>query len=151
MIWVISLNSSLGHLYSYEPKEHTLIRLESLQNPSAKLKDSDLTSDRPGHYQTMHSAKGAYQAPTSPHDVELDRFTKDLADSLKKGLDNHQYKQLIVCAPPHVAGVLLSNLDKQVEKTLLNTIKKNFVESDISVLIDYLKENWWNIIRSNPL
>lgn len=151
MIWIISLNSSLGHIYSYEPKKHKLTLLESLENPSAQLKGIDLTSDRPGHYQTMHSAKGAYQAPTSPHDVELDRFTKDLADLLKKGLDTHEYKQLIVCAPPHVGGVLLSKLDKQVEQSLLTNIKKNFVESDASVLIDYLKENWWDIIRSNTL
>ncbi len=151
MIRIISLNSSLGHIYSYEPKEHKLILLESLENPSAHLKGIDLISDRPGHYQTMHSAKGAYQAPSSPHDVELDRFTKNLADLLKKGLDNHEYTQLILCTPPHVGGVLLSNLDKQVAQSLLANIKKNFVEADTSVLIDYLKENWWDIIRANTL
>lgn len=125
--------------------------LESLENPSGSLKESDLVSDRPGHYQTMHSAKGAYQAPTSAHDIELDRFTKSLADYLKKGLDRNDYTQLILCAPPHIGGVLLSNLDKQVEQTLLVNIKKNFVESNANTLIDYLKENWWDIIRSNKL
>ncbi|MDQ8039171.1 MAG: host attachment protein [Rickettsiella sp.] len=151
MIWVISLNSSLAHIYSYKPKEHKLDLLECLDNPNAQLKDIDLVSDRPGHYQTMHSAKGAYQATTSAHDVELARFTKNLADLLKKGLDNNDYKQLILCAPPHIGGILLSNLDKQVEQSLLVNIKKNFVESDPKVLIDYLKENWWDIIRSNKV
>jgi protein required for attachment to host cells len=148
MIWVISLNSSLGHIYSYEPKQHKLTLLESLENPSAQLKGKDLVSDRPGHYQTMHAAKGAYQAPTNPHEVELGRFTKELANLLKKGLDNNHYKQLILCAPPHVGGILLSNLDKQVEQSLLVNIKKNFVESDSTVLINYLKENWWEILRT---
>lgn len=151
MIWIISLNSSLGHIYSYEPKKHSLILLESIGNPSAKLKESDLVSDRPGHYQTMHSAKGAYEPPTSPHDVELNYFTKKLADFLKKGLDNHEYTQLILCSAPHVGGILLSNLDKQVAQTLLTNIKKNFVEDDSSVLTNYLKENWWDIIRSNKI
>lgn len=151
MIWVVSLNSSLGHIYSYEPKNHKLILLKSLENPSAKLKESDLVSDRPGHYQTMHSAKGAYEATTSPHDVELDHFTKILANFLKKGLDNHQYKQLILCSAPHVGGILLNNLDKQVEKILLVNIKKNFVEEDESILLNYLKENWWDIIRANKV
>mgnify|MGYP001563900113 CR=1 FL=1 len=151
MIWVISLNSSLGHIYSYEPKKHKLILLKSLENPSAKLKESDLVSDRPGHYQTMHSAKGAYEAASSPHEVELDHFTKILADFLKKGLDNHQYKQLILCSEPHVGGILLINLDKQVEKKLLVNIKKNFVEENESVLLNYLKDNWWDIIRSNKV
>ncbi|MES2998575.1 MAG: host attachment protein [Pseudomonadota bacterium] len=151
MIWIISLNSSLGHIYSYEPKQHTLTLLESLENPNAQLKDSDLVSDRPGHYQTMHSAKGAYEPASSPHEVELDHFTKNLADLLKKGLDNHQYKQLILCAPPHIGGVLLNNLDKQVQESLLVNIKKNFVESAPNILIEYLKENWWDIIRSNKL
>ncbi|MFZ0219182.1 MAG: host attachment protein [Candidatus Aquirickettsiella sp.] len=151
MIWVISLNSSLGHIYTYESKDHRLMLLESLENPSAKLKESDLVSDRPGHYQTMHSAKGAYEAPTSPHEVELDHFTKILADFLKKGLDKHQYKQFILCSAPHVGGVLLNNLDKQVKQALLVNIKKNFVEENESVLINYLKENWWDIIRSNKI
>ena len=151
MIWVISLNSSLGHIYSYESKDHRLILLKSLENPNAKLKESDLVSDRPGHYQTMHSAKGAYEAPSSPHEVELDHFTKILANFLKKGLDNHQYKQLILCSAPHVGGVLLSNLDKQVTQALLINIKKNFVEENESVLINYLKENWWDIVRSNKI
>lgn len=149
MIWVISLNSSLGHIYSYEPKNHKLILLKSLENPSAKLKESDLVSDRPGHYQTMHSAKGAYEPATTPHDVELDHFAKVLAIFLKKGLDDHQYKQLILCSAPHIGGILLNNLDKQVEKTLLINIKKNFVEEEELVLSNYLKENWWDIIRSN--
>lgn len=151
MIWVINLNSSLGHIYSYEPKEHKLVLLKSLTNPSAHLKNSDLLTDRPGHYQTMHSAKGAYEAPSDPLEIELDRFTKNLADVLKKGLVDHRYKQLIICAPPHVGGSLLSNFDKQVEHTMLVNIKKNFVGSDPSQLVDYLKENWWDIVRSNKL
>ena len=151
MIWIISLNSSIGHIYSYEPKEYKLTLLESLANPNAHLKNGDLLADRPGHYQTMHSAKGAYEAPTEPVEVELDRFTRKLADLLKKGLNSHQYKQLILCAPPHVGGTLLNNIDKQVEHTLLVNIKKNFAEADSSQLVDYLKENWWDIIRSNKL
>jgi protein required for attachment to host cells len=147
MIWVISLNNSLGHIYFYE--QHTLTLLESLKNPSAQLKNSDLISDGPGHYQTAHSAKGTYEAANSPRDVELDHFTKNLANLLKKGLDNHQYKQLILCAPPHVGGVLLSNLDKQVAQSILINIKKNFVESDPPLLASYLKKNWWDIIHSN--
>ena len=59
MIWIISLNSSLGHIYSYEPKKHQLKLLETLENPAGKLKTSDLISDAPGHYKTSHSTKGA--------------------------------------------------------------------------------------------
>jgi protein required for attachment to host cells len=151
MIWVISLNSSLGHIYSYEPKQHTLTLLDSLENPSGQLKGRDLISDRPGHYQTPNTAKGAYEWSTSPHEVEIDRFTKELAALLKKGLDNHQYAQLILCALPHVGGSLLNNLDKQVAQSLLVNIKKNFVESDPKVLVDYLQENWWDIIRANKI
>lgn len=151
MIWIISLNSSLCHVYTYEPKDHTLILLKIFENPSAKLKESDLVSDRPGHYQTMHSAKGAYEPTTSPHEVELDHFTKHLANFLKKGLDNHHYKQFILCSAPHMGGILLANLDKQVTQALLINIKKNFVEEDDTVLINYLKKNWWDIIRSNKI
>jgi len=151
MIWVISLNSSLSHIYVYEPKQHTLTLLDSLENPSGQLKGRDLISDRPGHYQTPNTAKGAYEWSTSPHEVEIDRFTKELADLLKKGLDNHQYEQLILCALPHVGGALLNNLDKQVAQSLLVNIKKNFVESEPKVLVDYLKENWWDIIRANKI
>lgn len=151
MIWIISLNGSLGHIYSYEPDQHNLVFLKSLTNPSAHLKDRDILTDKPGHYKTAHSAKGAYEAPSDPHEVELDRFTRNLADLLKKGLNNHQYKQLILCAPPHVGGALLRNLDKQVENALLVNIKKNFAQLDPLQLADYLKENWWDIIRSNKL
>ncbi|EDP46114.1 host attachment protein [Rickettsiella grylli] len=151
MIWVIRLNSSLCHVHSYEPKNHTLSLLKNFENPSAKLKESDLVSDRPGHYQTMHSAKGAYEPPTSPHEAELDQFTKNIAHFLKKSLDNHQYTQLILCAAPHAGGILLNHLDKQVTHVLLVNIKKNFVGEDDAVLINYLKENWWDIIRSNKI
>ncbi|MFM2323023.1 MAG: hypothetical protein RLZZ225_1176 [Pseudomonadota bacterium] len=151
MIWIISLNSSLGHIYSYEPKKHQLKLLETLENPAGKLKTSDLISDVPGHYKTSHATKGAYEWPSDPHDVEVDRFTKNLASLLKKGHDEHHFTQLILCAPPHVGGILLSNLDKQVEQALLTNIKKNFVEADASVLISYLKDNWWDIIRSNKI
>lgn len=148
MIWVISLNSCLAHIYSYEPKKHQLTLLKILENPNGQLKKSDLVSDIPGHYKTSHATKGAYAWPSDPHEVEVDRFTKDLAKLLKKGLDEHNFTQLILCAAPHVGGVLLGNLDKQVELSLLTNIKKNFVEEDPAVLINYLKENWWDIIRN---
>jgi protein required for attachment to host cells len=151
MIWIISLNSSFGHIYSYEPKKYQLKLLETLENPAGKLKTNDLISDVPGHYKTSHSTKGAYAWPSDPHDVEVDRFTKNIVRLLKKGHDDHHFTQLILCAAPHVGGILLSNLDKQVKQALLTNIKKNFVEADASVLTSYLKDNWWDIIRSNKV
>jgi len=148
MIWVVALNSSLGRIYSYDHKPHALTLLKNLENPSVTLKNSDLVSDGPGHYSTMHTARGSYEAAISPREVELGYFTKKVADALKKGLNNHQYEKFILCASPHVGGMLLGHLNKQVLQSLLVNIKKNFVELDTSVLASYLQENWWDIIRS---
>jgi protein required for attachment to host cells len=155
MIWIVSLNNSICHIYSYVPKEHQkehqLTLLNTLENPSGQLKTGDLISDRPGHYQTMHSAKGAYEASSDAYEVEVNNFTKKLATLLKKGLNDHHYTQIILCAAPHIGGLLLNNLDKQVELSLLANIKKNFLNLDSSELKSYLKENWWEIIRGNKI
>ncbi len=144
MIWIVSLSHCLARIYTYQPLDR-LTEIECVENPAGHLKESDLLTDRPGRYQTSHTARSAYEWPSDPQEVELGRFTHYVADRLKKGLNENQYTQLIICGTPHVSGVLLAQLDKQVKQVVLANLSKNFIDAASEDLMDYLKNNWWEI------
>ncbi|WP_010598813.1 host attachment protein [Rickettsiella massiliensis] len=86
MIWIVSLSHCLARIYTYQPLDR-LTEIECVENPAGHLKESDLLTDRPGRYQTSHTARSAYEWPSDPQEVELGRFTHYVADRLKKGLN----------------------------------------------------------------
>src|SRR4029079_10599152 len=65
------------------------------------------------------------EAETDPKEVEAQKFARELAGELKKGLDDHAYDALILAAPPHFLGLLKDALDDQVRRRVEATIAKD--------------------------
>lgn len=128
MVWLVTANTNTCRFYHFERKGFVLTLLKEFEHPEIKLKKSEhLTTDKPGSYQANGSKHGSYEAKTDPKDVEIDRFTKEIADELNRARNANAYDGLILVAAPAMMGRLNKHLDKHVESMIVKEIQKDIV------------------------
>jgi protein required for attachment to host cells len=62
---------------------------------------------------------------TDPKEVEAQKFARELADVLERGLNDHAYESLVVVAPSRFLGLLRGSVAKTVRKRIDGTIEKD--------------------------
>ena len=110
--WVLVADGARARIFSWTGVKGPLEELEDYANPEARLKDSELDSDRAGvtFASRGHQSGRRMQAPTVS-ETALDEFARQLATALKQGLDSDACERLVLVAPPSFLGRLRSSLD----------------------------------------
>lgn len=98
---------------------------EKLEHPESRLKEQELVSDKPGHYKSFGQTRGQFIEHTKHHDLEQEKFARQLAESLEK--INQKYQQIIICAEPNFQGVLKRQLSSAVKQAIVQYIQKDYV------------------------
>lgn len=114
--WILVANASEAYLYGSDNiRTKDIQLLKELTHPESREKGRDLISDRPGHYQTDHMTRSAYEK-SDPKEVEAEVFARNLATELKVGLDSHNYEQLVIIASPHFYGLINKHIGFSLDK-----------------------------------
>ena len=80
MIWVVATNSVVCRIFQYDKHPEKLTIIKKSDPPENRLKkEAFLTSDKPGHYKSSTSNRGAYAPRTDPKAVEIDNFARHTA------------------------------------------------------------------------
>jgi protein required for attachment to host cells len=142
MILVVTANSNDCRIYHFDKPHANLTLLSEISHPENKLKNSDLTSDRSGHYQAGGtSGRGAYSPRMDAKEIEIDNFSREIANILNKERNGNEYKKLILIAPSHMSGLLNQHLNKHVKELIVNHIQKDLQHLKTHELLEFLKEN----------
>lgn len=141
MLLIVNTNSNTCHIYSYslDDKIAKLALLKEIIHPQSRLKNSELTADKPGHYQAGESARSAYSPHMDAKQVEVDKFARDIAVALNHERNTNGFDKLIIISPPHMQGVLALHLDKQVAHLITQLIHKDLQHYSERELLDFLK------------
>lgn len=139
LIWVVNTNSNTCRIYNYKKKPVQLALFKEIQHPENKLKDLDLTSDKPGHYKSSGSSHGAYTQPSDPKEIKIENFSREIAKELDHGRNSHAYNHLIVIAPPHMNGLLFQHINKLVKNLVSHNIEKDLIHLPDHELLSFLK------------
>ena len=116
--WILVANASQAYLYSTKNlHSNELDLVQEFKHPESRDKGLKLTSDRPGHYQTNHKARSAYEK-SHPKEDEAAVFARELVEMLKAGNNNHEYNKLLLVAPPHFYGLINKHIDFARDKLL---------------------------------
>jgi protein required for attachment to host cells len=115
--------------------------IKEIKHPENKLRDTDLTSDKPGHYGTSSSARGAYSQPTDPKEIKIEDFSRIIAKELDNDRNTNAYGKLIVIAPPHMKGLLSHHINKHVKELVTHTIEKDLFHLNEHELLEFLHEH----------
>ncbi|MDP3559104.1 MAG: host attachment protein [Legionellaceae bacterium] len=139
--WVLATNTNMCRLYCYSKRLDQLTLLKEIQHPENKLRDSELTSDKPGHYQTSGTARGAYSQRTDPKEIKIEDFSREIAKELNCGRSANTYEHLIVSAAPHMNGLLFQHLNKHVKNLVTHNIKKDVMHFNERELLVFLHQH----------
>ncbi|HSW70223.1 MAG TPA: host attachment protein [Gammaproteobacteria bacterium] len=136
--WVIVLNSNICRIFKYSKKDHQLEAVKELNHPENKLRDIDLTSDRPGHYKSSNSAHGSYSQPSDPKEIKINNFVREVANMLDRDRNIQAYNKLIIIAADHINGLLYKHINKHVQKLISKNIEKDLIHQSNHDLLNTL-------------
>lgn len=138
--WVLVANASEARIFGTEKIGNPMECMKEFNHPESRDKGMDLTSDRPGHYQSKGTGHGAFVESTDPKEYEAERFAAELAKELENGRTNNAYRKLVVVAAPHFHGLINSQLDEHTRAMVVNDIQKDFTDCDVNELPERLKQ-----------
>jgi protein required for attachment to host cells len=67
-------------------------------------------------------------ARETPHELESDRFARDISARLETARVQHNYEQLYLAAAPEFLGILREHLSDQVAKQVVGSVHHNLVD-----------------------
>lgn len=139
MILVIVANSNTCRMYHYNKHPSDLTLYKEIVHAENKLKNSDLTSDKSGHYLAGNHSRGAYSPHMDAKDIKIDEFLREVATELNQERNQQEYDHLIIVAPSHVTGLLFQHLNKHVKSLITQNIQKDILQLPQHELLDFIK------------
>ena len=124
-IWILLANTEHARVYCLTPNECTLVKF--LDHPQSRAKNSDLVSDRPGHYKTSHIARGEYMPRSIPHKHEHDKFAQVLSKFLERSYKDKIFHKIIICMEPYFLGLVNKHMIPVVRDSIIKTISKDYI------------------------
>ncbi len=140
--WVLLTDSNTCRFFQYNKKDNQLTLLKEISHPENRLRDIELTADKPGKYKSWGGAiHGSFTQRTDPKEVKIDDFARNLAKELDHDRCINAYQQLIVIAPPHMNGLLSHHFNKHVKELISHTIEKDIIHYNERELLDFLHQH----------
>lgn len=121
-----------------------------LADPSARLHDRDLKSDRPGRVFASAISGSARRGATSHHGTggentprrhEAEAFAARIADELETALRKELYDRLIVMAGPPFLGTLRKALPKSVQSAIHAEVGKDLIHQPESAIGEHVPDD----------
>lgn len=150
--WILVCDASRGRLFREEPHGRGYTLLESFSHEESRAHVRDLMADANGRKPNGTPAGmgggpgGTYMgrpgaAPdTDPKAVEAQKFVRELAEALERGLNDHAYDGVVLVAPPQFLGMLRGAVSHQVEKRIEATVDKDLSMLEPHALQGRLRE-----------
>ncbi len=137
--WVVNTDSNTCRIYQYKKGSDQLTLFKEIRHLENKLRDIDLTSDKPGHYKSSGTTHGAYSQPSDPKEIKIDAFSREIAEELDHGRNIQAYKNLIIIASPHMSGLLFQHINKHVHDLVTHKIEKDLIHLPDHELLVFLR------------
>lgn len=142
MLWVITMNTNNCRVYHYQKHLKKLTLLKELDHPENRLKNHELLSDRPGHYnKSKEGSRGSYEPTSDAKENVISHFSRDIAKLLHSAKQDKLYEKLILITHPHMLGLLNQHLDKSIQPLITQTINKDLQTFSEQELLTYLIEH----------
>ena len=132
--WVVVADSARARFFEWRAPNAPLLEVADLANPEGRIRDRDLSSDRPGVASNLQGQNGGHpmQATSSGHDKTELAFADEIDKALTEALDAGKFVQLMMFAPPHFLGNLRSRFSERVAKAVVNSEALNLTREDVS-------------------
>lgn len=138
-VWVVVSNSACARIFKAESAQ-SLVEVDTLLHPESRLHSKDLGSDRPGRQFESSAQSGArhsIEPKTTPQDVEIKEFAKQLAHHLNSAAAQDKVKKIYLAATPSFLGILRKNLSESTTQVIVEEINKDITHLKPSEILNH--------------
>jgi len=142
--WVLVADSSHATLVEADRDLERWRLLRDIDHPDGRSKESELTRGSRGRTSPRNrdaARRAAMAPPTSPQQVEIERFSRELAELLQQGYDHDQFIELMLVAPPEFLGLLRAAIPDTVRGCVTDEIGKNLTKERPTELMALLRDS----------
>lgn len=128
---VLVADAAYARVFQSDAHFESLSLVESLEHPASRLLDSELTTDRPGrsHKGISGGHQVTYDAPSSHHELEEERFAVVLLEKLSQQVTAHPSTRVVLVAAPHFLGLLRKHMPDQVGARVVASLDKDLTHT----------------------
>jgi protein required for attachment to host cells len=131
--WIIAADSSRARILELDQPNRRLVELEDFLNPEARLQDKELQSDAEPRFNGHGGAGGSSKTGGPASDREAQGavehstrvFAREVGRYLHTARTQHRFDALMLVAPPRFLGTLRKELDKEVQKLVVEELGKD--------------------------
>ncbi|KNG92283.1 host attachment family protein [Pseudaestuariivita atlantica] len=125
----------LRNLTDHENPNFDVKDVDEEENPS----DIEQSANRPGRMpDTGHGQRSALD-DTDWHELQKERFAKDLAERLYKEAHAGKFERLVIVASPQVLGVLRDEMHKEVADRVVAEVPKTLTNHPVNEIEKLVK------------
>ena len=88
-------------------------------------------TDKPGRSYASVGGRRSAMEQADWHEIEEQRFAKDVADKLETLVRERSIEALVIAAPPKILAELRRSMHEEVEKRVIAEIDKNFTNQPV--------------------
>ena len=138
--WVVVAESSRAKIFEGTKRNTPLRELQDLTHPESRLHERELTSDLPGRtFDSGGEGRHAMGQVVSPKEQESLRFAQAIAGHLEIARIEGRFEKLILVAAPAFLGLLHDSLSNNLNKLVIEEVRKNLVQHDAADIRSRLK------------
>ena len=124
-------NRSTAVVYQEGDSPEDLLFVYRLKNPTGRMQEIELVSDRPGR--TISGASGGTMrngmtSENSQHEESAKDFAREISKRLIESSAAGEFKELVLVAEPHFLGLLRAALPKSIQTMVHSEIAKEYAE-----------------------
>ena len=140
--WVVVANGSRARFLASDERLEEIESIVELEHPASRAKAHELTSDdrgrtRPRNKDSHRGAAIAYTTP--PHEVELDRFSRQVADRIRTGHAINALDALVLVASPEFLGKLQARLSAPLRRIVRASIPKDYTNDSPEIALGRIR------------
>jgi protein required for attachment to host cells len=145
---IVVADESEARFYDAASRRGPLHLAARITDPTARLHDRDLLTDRPGR-KFDHAPLGARRGATprhtaggeqSPRKHEAQVFARRVVAELERASRNGGFERVVVMASPAFLGLLRSELSNSLRSKIVAEIPKDIVRQTESAVQEHLPE-----------
>jgi protein required for attachment to host cells len=124
--WILVASRDEVRVFSRQGTGRALTLEIDIGNPSGRLKNSDIDSDRAGRStdNRMH-ARHAYSSEVSPRDHLLHGFYTEILTTLRLAYLQQRFDDLILVAEPRLLGVIRERLPEILRPVITREVPRD--------------------------
>jgi protein required for attachment to host cells len=126
-LWILVANASRARLFATDERAERWDLREEFEHRESRLLSTELLNQPENPNAGSLHRPLPENEPDGRHELEHERFARQLAERLERGVNDNAFERLVIAAPPEFLGRLRKALSRRVYQRLMLDLRADYV------------------------